>query len=97
MKSKFKCPSCEEYLDCKIVPEQARLPYTILYCLNVRCTSDVAQREGGSGPTAEAAYRALLNAVEHENDPEYSPEVIKEREADACAERKAERERDGGV
>jgi len=47
----------------------------IVWCGNVRaCPSEEAANNGGSGPTEEAAYRALLLSVKHEEDRETEAE-----------------------
>jgi len=107
MKSKFLCPSCEHPLQWKFAPEKSDKnpsPYAIVWCGNSRCPSDAAANNGGSGPTEEAAYRALLLSVKHEEDkeiaeetPELSAEDCRNLAEDWKAEHANDIERSGGV
>ncbi len=87
----FLCPSCNQPLASEHRPAVAPNPYVILWCPNPRCPSDVAQWDGGSGPTAEAAYRSLCAAVDHEIESEIDLEAKKERDKEIMAERLGDR------
>jgi hypothetical protein len=105
MKSKLCCPACQEYLTKELHPAKSAAtpkPYVLLFCENPRCISHVANHEGGSGPTEQAAYRALCFAVDNETEQECDPwdgesEVDRrERLKDQIAERLNDMERAGG-
>jgi len=70
MKSKFKCPACEALLekDTFTRVKEADGQRVQVWCDNVKCPSDVAQKDGGSAETEEAAYRNLCAAVDHETE-----------------------------
>lgn len=93
----FRCPMCNQPLQKEIKGSQYHDAIrVILWCGNVsRCPSAEAANNGGSGPTEEAAYRALLLAVKHEEDQEtevecepLTAEYLKDRNEWAKAERK---------
>lgn len=96
MKSdRFQCPCCSNQLQKEVNPPTvATARHTIVWCGNPRCPSDVSNN-GGTGPTEEAAYRALLLSVKHEEDREterecepLTAEDLKDRNEWAKAERK---------
>lgn len=93
----FLCPSCNNPLDSEQQPAALadQGSYWILWCKNKRCPSDVAQWDGGSGPTQEAAYRSLCAAVDHESEmlseTEEAQEAKKERDKEIMAERLGDR------
>lgn len=99
MKSSFLCPACNQPLQKDFAKDR---PF-MLWCSNPRCPSDVSNN-GGSGPTEEAAYRALLLAVKHEEDREMEREcepLTEEDAKDKAAWAKAEHANDiaksGGI
>ena len=100
MKSdRFQCPSCGNLLQVKheLTPAPERRVNVIVWCGNVsRCPSERATNDGGSGPTEEAAYRALLLAVWHEEDNAKEPETVLSAEElhDKNAWAKADRHND---
>lgn len=97
MKSKFKCPACDQPLFVewsKFIPLVAK--YAVVGCDNPRCSSNVAQKDGGSGPTEEAAYLSLCNAVDNECEEQVNWQEKRERDKEAKADRDMDRERAGG-
>src|SRR6185369_2104621 len=70
MNSKFNCPSCSFPLEKDIFTRAKKFDgqYFQVWCHNVKCPSDVAQKDGGSAETEEAAYRNLCNAVDNETE-----------------------------
>lgn len=92
MNSKFVCPECNQRLSVQRVPRHAEAPYSIVWCSNPRCTSDVAQKNGGSGPNEEEAYRSLLCAVNHEGEERCESDPYEVRERILCD--KADHEND---
>jgi hypothetical protein len=95
----FLCPSCEKPLASDQHPLVAG-GYFTMWCPNKRCPSDVAQWDGGSGPTQEAAYRSLCAAVDHESEmlseTEEAIAAQKEKDLEFKADRDMDRERAGG-
>lgn len=100
MKSKFKCPSCRAPLAMEEHPTRSKVnpkPYIVIFCGNVRCPSDAAQKEGGSGPTEEEAYRSLDAVIDHETESELDPIEQKDRIEWEKAEHKNDMEKAGGA
>lgn len=76
-RSHFLCPLCNQPLQKQLSQLLLRGPQVTLWCGNVsRCPSERAANDGGSGATEEAAYRALLLAVKHEEDNAEEPEQV---------------------
>jgi len=107
MTSKFTCPRCSHPLQIKheLTPAPERRVKVIVWCGNVRaCPSEEAANDGGSGPTEEAAYRALLLSVKAEEDKEterecepLSPEDLRDKNEWAKAEHANDMQKGGGV
>jgi len=93
MKSSFHCPACNQMLSA----EELKDGSWQIGCDNQRCSSDVAQKDGGSGKTKEDAYRSLLNAVDNECEQEMDIQAKRERDEEAMADRQMDRERSGGA
>ena len=86
MKSSFHCPACNQVLSAEELKGSWQIG-----CDNPRCSSDVAQKDGGSGTTLEAAYRSLCNAVDNECEQEMDLQAKRERDKEAMAERLGDR------
>ncbi len=96
MKStEYTCPACHNPLLKELHPNPSKRnpnPYTVLYCGNPRCPSDVAQNDGGSADTEHKAYLSLCNAMDNETENECDLIAKQDRDKWAVAERKNDQE-----